>query len=128
MRDLPENCDLTSRLNLDACLYEAPPPRKPGTNSRPRMRGVQLRSPRKMLTGRANRRALDIYGRRDKVRMIACVARAHAVPDRPLRIVAVEPLSGGRGLQAFYSTRHDASAEQVLVWFVACPGFMYQLP
>ncbi len=34
--DLPKNCDLTSRLNLDARLYEAPPPRKPGTNGRPR--------------------------------------------------------------------------------------------
>ncbi len=115
--DLPKNCDLTSRLNLDARLYEAPPPRKPGTNGRPRKRGVQLPSPRQMLTGRANRRALDIYGRRDKVKMIDYVARAHAVPDRPLRIVAVEPLTGGRGLQAFYSTRHDASGEQVLVWY-----------
>lgn len=115
--DLPENCDLTSRLNLDARLHEAPPPRKPGTNGRPRKRGVQLPSPRQMLTGRANRRTLDIYGRRDKVRMIDCVARAHAVPDRPLRIVAVEPLTGGRGWQAFYSTRHDASGEQVLVWY-----------
>jgi hypothetical protein len=115
--DLPENCDLTSRLNLDARLYEAPPPRKPGTNGRPRKRGVQLPSPRQMLTGRANHRALDIYGRRDKVRMIDCVARAHAVPDRPLRIVAIEPLTGGRREQAFYSTRYEASAEQVLTWY-----------
>lgn len=115
--DLPQNCDLTSRLNLDARLYEAPAPRKPGTNGRPRKRGVQLPSPRQMLTGRADRRVLDIYGRRDKVRLIDCVARAYAVPDRPLRIVAVEPLTGGRGLQAFYSTRHDASGEQVLVWY-----------
>ena len=29
--DLPGNCDLTSRLHLDARLYEAPPARKPGT-------------------------------------------------------------------------------------------------
>ena len=98
-------------------MYEAPPPRKPGTNGRPRKRGVQLPSPRQMLTGRANRQALDIYGRRDKVRMIDCVARAHAVPDRPLRIVAIDPLTGGRKVQAFYSTRNDASGEQVLVWY-----------
>ena len=70
-----------------------------------------------MLTGRATRRTLNVYGRRDKVRMTDCVARAHAVPDRPLRIVAVEPLTGGRKLQAFYSTRHDVSAQQVLVWY-----------
>ena len=70
-----------------------------------------------MLTGRAGRRTLDIYGRHDKVRMSDCVARVHAVPDRPLRIVAVEPLTGGRRVQAFYSTRYDASPEQVLVWY-----------
>jgi len=115
--DLPENCDLTSRLDLDARLYDAPPVRKPGTNGRPRKRGAQLPSPRHMLTGRARRMTLDIYGRRDKVRVSDSVGRAYAVPHRPLRIVAVEPLTGGRREQAFYSTRHEASAEQVLTWY-----------
>ena len=32
---LPANCDLTSRLDLNARLYDAPPLRKPGTNGRP---------------------------------------------------------------------------------------------
>ena len=31
--DLPQNYDLTSRLNLDARLYEAPPPRKASTSA-----------------------------------------------------------------------------------------------
>ncbi len=115
--DLPPNCDLTSRLDLDARLFKAPPARKPGTNGRPRKRGRQLPSPRQMLTGRASRRTLNIYGRHDKVRMTDCVARVYAVPDRPLRIVAVEPLTGGRKIQGFYSTRHDAFGEQVLVWY-----------
>jgi hypothetical protein len=115
--DLPENCDLTSRLDLDARLYEAPPQRQPGTNGRPRRRGQRLDSPRHMLTHRAKRRTLDLYGRHDHVRMVDGVARAYAVPERPLRVVAVELLSGGRPVQAFYSTRHDASAEQVLTWY-----------
>ena len=115
--DLPENCDLTSRLDLDARLYEAPPVRKPGTNGRPRKRGTRVPSPRRMLTGRARRLTLNIYGRRDQVRLTDCVARAHAVPQRPLRIIAVEPLTGGRRVQAFYSTRHEASAELVLTWY-----------
>ena len=115
--NLPENCDLTSRLNLDARLYEAPPLRKPGTNGRPRKRGTQVPSPRRMLTGRTRRLTLNVYGRRDKVRFADCVARAYAVPQRPLRIVAVEPLTGGRRVQAFYSTRHEASAEMVLTWY-----------
>ena len=115
--DLPENCDLTSRLDLDARLYEAPPERKPGTTGRPRKRGTRIPSPRQMLTVCARRLTLNIYGRRDKVRLTDCVARVYAVPQRPLRIVAVEPLTGGRKIQAFYSTLHDASAEQVLTWY-----------
>ena len=117
LANLPDNCGLTSRLDLDARLYDAPPVRQPGTNGRPRKRGQRLASPRAMLTGRARRVTLDIYGRRDKVRMTDCAARVSAVPDRLLRIVAVEPLSGGRRTQAFYSTRHNASAEQVLTWY-----------
>jgi hypothetical protein len=57
---------------------------------------------------------LDIYGRHDKGRIAECVARVYAAPDRPLKAVAVEPLTGGREIQAFYSTAHEASAEQVL--------------
>ena len=38
-------------------------------------------------------------------------------PGRPLRIVAVEATRGGRGQEAFYSTCHDASAEQVIAWY-----------
>jgi len=114
---LPENCDLTSRLDLEARLYDAPPVRKPGTNGRPRKRGRRLPSPRRMLAQRTRRVGLNIYGRRDRARVADQVARVHAVPERPLRIVAVEPLTGGRRTQAFYSTCHEASAEQVLTWY-----------
>lgn len=37
------------------------------------------------------------------------------MPNRPLKIVAVEPLVGGRPVQAFYSTRFQQSGEQVLI-------------
>ncbi|MFQ5807934.1 MAG: transposase [Phycisphaerae bacterium] len=114
---LPANCDLTSRLDLNARLYEAPAVRKPGTNGRPRKRGRRLSTPRQMLEQRTGRLTLNIYGRRDRSRVADRVARVYAVPDRPLRIVAVEPLSGGRKMQAFYSTCHEATAEQVLTWY-----------
>ncbi len=41
----------------------------------------------------------------------------HAAPNCPLRVVAVEALRGGRGQEAFYSTCHDASAEEVIAWY-----------
>lgn len=114
---LPPNLDLTSRLHLDARLFDAPPVRRRGTNGRPRRRGQRLPSPRQMLTSRARRVQLEMYGRRDRSRIVDRVARVYAVPERPLRVVAVEPLTGGRTAQAFYSTRHKATAEQVLTWY-----------
>jgi hypothetical protein len=114
---LPENCDLTSRLDLDARLYDPPPVRKPGTNGRPRKRGGRRPTPRQMLEQRTRRLTLNIYGRHDRSRVENQVARVYAVPQRPLRIVAVEPLTGSRKMQAFYSTCHEATAEQVLTWY-----------
>jgi hypothetical protein len=114
---LPANCDLTTRLDLNARLYGAPPVRKPGTNGRPRKRGRRLPTPRQMLDQRTRRLTLNIYGRRDRSRVADQVARVHAVPQRPLRIVAVEPLTSGRRTQAFYSTCHPATPEQVLIWY-----------
>lgn len=114
LTNLPANCDLTSRLDLDARLYDAPPKREPGTNGRPRKRGQRLATPRRMLQQRAQRMTLDLYGRHDRVRLAEAVGRAHKAPDRPLKIVAVEPLSGGRAVQAFYSTHWGDSAHDVL--------------
>jgi len=112
--ELPSNCDLTSRLDLDARLYDAPPKRKPKQQGRTRKRGRKLPTPKKMLEGRTKTMTLRLYGRRDRVRTTDAVGRAHAVPDRPLRIVVVNPTTGGRGPQAFYSTRTDDTALDVL--------------
>jgi hypothetical protein len=114
---LPANCDLTSRLLLNARLYDAAPERKSGTNGRPRKRGDLLPTPQQMLADRCRRVMLDIYGRREQARVADQVARVHAAPNRPLRVVATEPLTGRRGRQAFYSTCLDATAEQILGWY-----------
>jgi hypothetical protein len=114
---LPRNCGLTSRLPMNARLYNAPPPRKPGARGRPRKRGERLPTPVQMLHPRARRVELDIYGRKQKARIADTAARWHNVPDRPLRIVAVEPLTGGRPTQAFYSTCIEDTAEEVLIGY-----------
>ena len=87
--NLPKNCDLTSRLGQDARLY-SPPPAPTGKRGRPRVRGDKLPTPGEMLDGRAAHQELDIYGRSQKIRITDQVARRFQVPDRPLRIVAVE--------------------------------------
>ena len=117
LKQLPANCDLTSRLLLEARLYEAAPPRRRGQSGRPRKRGKRLPPPRQMLAQRAQRVSLAIYGRHDRVRLADLMAYLHAVPQRAVRVVAVEPLSGGRTAQAFYSTCLSATAVEILSWY-----------
>jgi hypothetical protein len=114
---LPANCDLTSRLVKDARLHDAPPQRRTGTNGRPRKRGKRLPTPQQMLAGRCRRVSLDIYGRTEQARLADTEARVYAAPERPLRVVALEALCGGRGQEVFYSTCHDAGAEEVIGWY-----------
>lgn len=113
----PANCELTSRLLLSARLYDAPSPRRKGQLGRPRVRGARLPSPEAMLDGRCRRTTLDVYGRTDQARLADAAARLHHAPGTPVRVVALDPLSGGRSRQAFYSTRTDARAEEVLAWY-----------
>lgn len=117
LNELPANCHLTSRLLIDARLYASAPKRQPGQKGRPRKRGERLPSPEAMLQQRARRADLSIYGRQDRVRLADAQAYVHAAPDRLLRVVAVEPLTGSRPRQAFYSTCFEATAEQVLAWY-----------
>jgi hypothetical protein len=114
---LPSNCHLTSRLLKDARLYAAPPERIPGKLGRPRKRGERLPTPRAMLAGRCRRVTLEIYGRHEQARLADQRAHVYAAPNRPLRVVAVEAIQGGRGQDVFYSTCSEATAEQVIGWY-----------
>lgn len=113
---LPDNCDLTSRLVLNARLHASPTPRT-GGRGRPRKRGPQLATPAQMLQDRARRIELKIYGRQQRARVCDTLAHLYHVPERRVRVVAVEALHGGRGREAFYSTCCQATAEQVLIWY-----------
>jgi hypothetical protein len=114
---LPENCQITSRLLLTARLHEAPPPRGPGARGRCRKRGPQLPAPQAMLNEQARRVTLSLYGRQEEARLSDVEARLFAVPHKPVRVIAVEALTSGRGRQAFYSTAVTATAEQILGWY-----------
>jgi len=90
--NLPNNCDLTSRLTVDARLYDAaanPTNCKGSKGGRPRKRGQRLPTPVQMLDGRCRHLTLVVYGRKDTSRAAECVARCYAAPDRPLAVVAV---------------------------------------
>lgn len=55
----------------------------------------------------------------DTSRVAECVARCYAAPGRPLKVVAVDPLTGGRKPQAFYSTC-PADADAAVLTRYAC--------
>ena len=94
LSNLPANCDLTSRMVLNARLHAAVPERLPGTNGRPRKRGTRLPSPEQMLRQRGRRVTVELYGRSTRMRLVDAVARTFRVPDRELRVVATEALAG----------------------------------
>jgi len=112
---VPQNCDFTGRMCLDAALYSLPPARTAETQGRPRKKGERLPSPRQMLAQRCRHVALDIYGRHHTARINSTQALWYRpAGSRLLRVVAVEPTSGGRKPQAFYSTCADADPVEVL--------------
>lgn len=114
LKHLPDNCDLTSRLLLDARVVDDPPLRRPGQRGRTALRGKPLPSPRKMLEQRATRQQRKTYGRDDCLRVVRQEARLYHVPRRKVCVVATESLRGSKCTRAYYSTITDASASQVL--------------
>lgn len=117
LKSLPNNCELTRRLVVNARLYAAPPQRHAGQIGRPRVRGEKLPTPHEMLGHRCRRTTVATYGRHQTMRIVDTQARVYAVPERPLRVVATEALEGGRGIEVLYSTCVDATSEQVHQWY-----------
>lgn len=113
---LPEGFDFTGRIHFDAQLFAQPNPRRSRRAGRPRKRGKRLPSPREMLAKqRGTVVELDIYGRREKARIAAQDGLWYGTAgSRPVRIVAVEPRTGGRKPQSFYSTDLMAEPGEIL--------------
>lgn len=113
LQHLPSNVGMTGRIVMDAALY-AMPPKKRG-RGRPLKKGRRLASPREMLKGKCRAVRLNIYGRHEssQVSEKTCLWYGSA-GGRLLKVVAVNPKTGGRTAQAFFSTDPEASAELVI--------------
>jgi hypothetical protein len=114
---IPRRIDVTGRADIKARLH-SPAPDYQG-RGRPRVRGERLASPNDMLNEKGLRRLiLSLYQLRPyHIRLAEVEGRFYRTPDRPVKVVAVEHLRGGRGREVFYSTRTDAQVEQILQWF-----------
>jgi hypothetical protein len=49
-----------------------------------------------------------------KVRITSIICRLYLAPERAVKVVAIEHLRGGRGVEVFYSTDVDLSEEAIL--------------
>ena len=124
LRDLAPHLTVVTRLRLDACLCDPPPPRRPRTRGRPPVKGARLPNLAERLRSRRTRwRRASIdgwYGHR--IRRLD-LASGTALWHRPGMRVAirwglVRDPSGEREPQALLCTDLRADPVDVLRWFV----------
>jgi hypothetical protein len=124
LRDVGRHLCMISRLRLDAGLYEPPPPRKPGTIGRPRVKGARLPSLADRLkdpTTSWQRVNIDgWYGRTERRLDIVSGTALWHHPGRqvPIRWVLVRDVAGEKEPQAFLCTDLEAGPVDILRWFV----------
>lgn len=101
------NVQVVSRLRLDAALWTAPPPHRPGRRGRPRRRGRRLPTPKALAAARQRwqRVAVTIYGQTLTTQIFVLRALWYAaLREQPLRIVLVRDPAGRRQVDAFFCT------------------------
>jgi hypothetical protein len=123
-RRLARPITVVTRLRLDAALYDPAPPRQAGTKGRPRRKGkrqstLQARLPDpqtvwQMLTVRwygGGQRAIEVA-------TATAVWYHGGLPAVPLRWVLIRGPDGRFESQALLSTDLEATAHQIVEWFV----------
>src|SRR3954447_13796715 len=124
LRDLAPHLTVVTRLRLDACLCDPPPPRRPRTRGRPPVTGARLPNLAEQLRSRRTpwrRISLDgWYGRGTRQLDIATGTALWHHPGRrvAIRWVLVRDPSGEKEPQAFLCTDQTAEPADILRWFV----------
>lgn len=113
---LPSSIHVTGRVGSDVRIHEAPPQRLQGHRGRPRVRGDRLPTPQAMLQQQGLRRlTLKLYEDATyHVRVATQVGYFYKAPGRNVRVITVEHLCGGRGVEVFYTTDLAADIATVL--------------
>jgi hypothetical protein len=115
LEQLADSMQVTGRLKGNARLCQAPPKKSAG-RGRPRRRGPMLPKPTEMLQVKGLRRlTLKLYQNTTyRIRITSIVCRQYLAPERPVKVVAIEHLSGGRGIEVFYSTDLSLTDQEIL--------------
>jgi hypothetical protein len=124
LRDLAPHLAVVTRLRLDACLCQPPPPRRPRTRGRPPVKGARLPSlAERVRNPRTPWRRITVEGWHGRTTRRLDVASGTALWHHPgmrvaIRWVLVRDPSGEREPQAFLCTDLRADPVDVLRWFV----------
>jgi hypothetical protein len=121
---LPNPVMMITRLRLDAALYDPAPPRKPGTNGRPRLKGERqptLAARRVDPTTVWQRCQVKWYGGTTREVALAsgtAVWYHVGLPVVPLRWVLIRDPERKFETQALLCTDWTAAPEQIVAWFI----------
>jgi hypothetical protein len=113
-----------TRLRLDAALYDPAPPRKPGTNGRPRKKGERQPTLTRRLADPMTvwqHCEVSWYGGNTCAVELAsdtAVWFHNGLPAVPIRWVLVRDPLGKRESQALLCTDLAVTAQQIVAWFV----------
>jgi hypothetical protein len=124
LRDLAPHLTVVTRLRLDACLCQPPPPRRAKARGRPPVKGARLPSlAARLRDPRTPWRRVAIdgwYGRRTRrLDLASGTALWHHPGMRvAIRWVLVRDPSGEKEPQAFLCTDQKAAPADILRWFV----------
>ena len=115
---LPDNFHLTSRITMDAALYEEP--QKYAGRGRPRKKGRSLPSPRELAADRRIKwrtLKLQTYGKSRILHIKELVGNWKRARYRRIKIVVVRDPTGNTKDQAFYTTDLGLTAEEILTGY-----------
>jgi hypothetical protein len=114
-----------TRLRLDAALYDPPPPRAPGTQGRPRLKGQRRPTLEAVLEAARPPwtpwRVRQWYGQGPRVVEVTTDTAVWSHTGKPpvaMRWVLIRAPKKGFKPQALLSTHLDHTPEQRLLWFV----------
>jgi hypothetical protein len=124
LRDLAPHLAVVTRLRLDACLCQPPPPRRPGAIGRPPVKGARLPGLVQRLRDPATRwRRITVGGWYGRTTRRLDITTGTALWHHPgmrvaIRWVLVRDPSGEKEPQAFLCTDLHADPADILRWFV----------
>src|ERR671910_3111519 len=124
LRDLAPHLTVVTRLRLDACLCQPPPPRRPRTRGRPPVKGARLPSlAERVRNPRTPWRRIAIDGWYGRTTRRLDIASGTALWYHPgvrvaIRWVLVRDPTGKKEPQAFLCTDQQVEPADILRWFV----------